>query len=65
MTERHTAANQRLKLIGAAILIFRASTFLQAPRQLSLGVPEACVGRGDRSIGRSPCARRCRRTDAR
>jgi hypothetical protein len=30
--------NHRLKLTGAAVLVFRASTSLQRPRQLSLGV---------------------------
>ncbi len=40
--------NQRLKLTGAAILVFRASTSFQAARQLSLGVPAAHFGLIDR-----------------
>ena len=38
---KRTAPNQRLKLTGAAILVFRASAFLQAAPTAWPSVPEA------------------------
>src|SRR5262249_28528349 len=53
---KRTAPNQRRKLTGAAILVFRASAFLQAAPAAWPSVPAARIGR----IDRGEC-----RTDAR
>src|SRR5438477_11564303 len=61
---KRTASNQRLKRTGAALLVFRASAFLQAAPAAEPSVPEARVGRIDRTKQLWFNRPRCRRTDA-
>ena len=59
------APNQTLQQTAAADSFLGLHSSLRRRPLLSGVVPEARFGRIDRSIGEPPCARRCRRTEAR